>query len=139
KTLVIKDLHVSIDGNEILKGINLTINGGEFHAIMGPNGTGKSTLASAIMGHPAFEITQGSVHLNGEDVLEMEVDERDRAGLFLGMQYPSEVTCVMTSEFLRMSDHSGQEVGDEIPLLKFIIEIVRTMNDFEIVTDIYKL
>src|SRR5699024_1709649 len=131
KTLVIKDLHVSIDGNEILKGINLTINGGEFHAIMGPNGTGKSTLASAIMGHPAFEITQGSVHLNGEDVLEMEVDERARAGLFLGMQYPSEVTDVTTSEFLRTSVNSGREEGDEIPLMKFIREMDGAMNDLE--------
>src|SRR5699024_7391615 len=103
KTLVIKDLHVSIDGNEILKGINLTINGGVFHAIMGPKGIVKSTLASTIIGHPAFEITLSSVHLNGEDVLEMEVDERSRAGLFLRMQYPSEVTGVTTSEFLRTS------------------------------------
>src|SRR5699024_5746862 len=128
---VIKDLHVSVDGNEILKGINLTINGGEFHAIMGPNGTGKSTLASAIMGHPAFEITQGSVHLNGEDVLEMEVDERARAGLFLGMQYPSEVTGVTTSEFLRTSVNSGREEGDEIPLMKFIHEMKGAMNYLE--------
>ena len=82
KKLVIKDLHVSIEGKEILKGINLTINGGDFHAVMGPNGTGKSTLASAIMGHPSYEITQGSIELNGEDVLDMEVDERARAGLF---------------------------------------------------------
>src|SRR5690625_4198704 len=90
-TLEIKNLHVSIEGNEILKGINLTIKGGEFHAVMGPNGTGKSTLASAIMGHPKFEVTEGSIHLDGKDVLEMEVDERARAGLFLGMQYPSEI------------------------------------------------
>src|SRR5699024_4554327 len=131
KTLVIKDLHVSIDGNAILKGINLTINGGEFHAIMGPNVTGKSTLASAIMGHPAFAITQGSVHVNGEDGLEMEVDERARAGLFLGMQYPSEVTGVTTSECLRTSVNSGREEGDEIPLMKFIREMDGAMNDLE--------
>src|SRR5690625_5816046 len=79
-TLEIKNLHVSIEGNQILKGINLTIKGGEFHAVMGPNGTGKSTLASAIMGHPKFDITEGSIHLDGEDVLEMDVDERARAG-----------------------------------------------------------
>src|SRR5699024_1745183 len=102
-TLEIKDLHVSVEGNEILKGVDLTIKSGEFHAVMGPNGTGKSTLASAIMGHPKYEITKGSIHLNGEDVLEMEVDERARAGLFLAMQYPSEVTGVTTSEFLRSS------------------------------------
>src|SRR5699024_8230412 len=119
-TLVIKGLHVSIDGNEFLKGINLIINGDDSYAILRPYRTSKSTLASAIMGHPAFEITQGSVHLNGEDVLEMEVDERARASLFLGMQYPSEVTGVTTSEFLRTSVNSGREEGDEIPLMKFI-------------------
>src|SRR5699024_10644947 len=131
KTLVFKDLHVSIDGNEILKGINLTINGGEFQAIIVPKDTGNSTLASAIMDNPAFEITQGSVNLNGEDVLEMEVDERARAGLFLGMQYPSEVTGVTTSEFLRTSVNSGREEGDEIPLMKFIREMDGAMNDLE--------
>ncbi len=85
-TLEIKDLHVEIEGQEILKGVNLTINGGEFHAVMGPNGTGKSTLASAIMGHPKYEVTKGEVLLDGENVLEMEVDERAQAGLFLAMQ-----------------------------------------------------
>src|SRR5699024_778799 len=93
-TLEIKNLHVSIEDKKILKGITLTIKSGEFHAVMGPNGTGKSTLAAAIMGHPKFEITEGSIHFNGEDLLEMEVDERARAGLFLAMQYPSEVTGV---------------------------------------------
>lgn len=80
-TFTINDLKVSVEGKEILKGVNLTINGGEVHAVMGPNGTGKSTLASAIMGHPKYEVTGGSITLNGEDVLEMEVDERARAGL----------------------------------------------------------
>lgn len=75
-TLEIKDLHVEIDGKEILKGVNLTINTNEVHAIMGPNGTGKSTLASAIMGHPKYEVTSGEIYLDGENVLEMEVDER---------------------------------------------------------------
>src|SRR5699024_3377400 len=131
KKLVIKDLHVSIEGKEILKGINLTINGGDFHAVMGPNGTGKSTLASAIMGHPSYEITQGSIELNGEDVLDMEVDERARAGLFLGMQYPSEVTGVTTSEFLRTSVNARREKGDEISLMKFIREMDGAMEDLE--------
>lgn len=81
-TLQIKDLHVSIEGKEILKGVNLTMNSGEVHAIMGPNGTGKSTLSSAVMGHPSYEVTSGEILLDGEDVLEMEVDERARAGLF---------------------------------------------------------
>src|SRR5690554_1969749 len=100
-TLVIKDLHVSIDGKEILKGVTLTINTNEIHAIMGPNGTGKSTLAQAIMGHPKYEVTSGSITLDGEDVLEMAVDERAQAGIFLAMQYPSEITGVTNSDFLR--------------------------------------
>src|SRR5690625_4473921 len=130
-TLEIKDLHVSIEGNEILKGIDLTIKSGEFHAVMGPNGTGKSTLASAIMGHPKYEITKGSVHLNGEDVLEMEVDERARAGLFLAMQYPSEISGVTTSDFLRSSINARRGEGNEISLMKFIKEMDRTMDELE--------
>lgn len=131
-TLEIKNLHVTIEGNEILKGVNLTIKGGELHAVMGPNGTGKSTLASAIMGHPKFEITEGTIHLDGEDVLEMEVDERARAGLFLGMQYPSEISGVTTSDFLRSSINSRREEGDEIPLMKFIKEMDGALADLNI-------
>src|SRR5690625_838072 len=131
-TLEIKDLHVSIEDNEILKGVNLTIKSGEFHAVMGPNGTGKSTLAAAIMGHPKFEITQGSITLNGEDVLEMEVDERARAGLFLGMQYPSEISGVTTSDFLRSSINARREEGDEISLMKFIKEMDGALGELEI-------
>ncbi|HLR24064.1 MAG TPA: Fe-S cluster assembly ATPase SufC [Pseudogracilibacillus sp.] len=131
-TLDIKDLHVSIEGKEILKGITLTIKSGEFHAIMGPNGTGKSTLAAAIMGHPKYDVTQGSITLNGEDVLEMEVDERARAGLFLGMQYPSEITGVTTSDFLRSSINARREEGDEISLMKFIKEMDGALADLSI-------
>jgi Fe-S cluster assembly ATP-binding protein len=104
-TLVIKDLHVSVDtedgSKEILKGVNLTINSGETHAIMGPNGSGKSTLAYSIAGHPKYTITSGSVTLDGLDILEMSVDERARAGMFLAMQYPVEVPGVSVSNFLR--------------------------------------
>ncbi|HIW47281.1 MAG TPA: Fe-S cluster assembly ATPase SufC [Candidatus Yaniella excrementigallinarum] len=104
-TLEIKDLHVSIDTEqgevEILKGVTLTINSGETHAIMGPNGSGKSTLAQAISGHPSYHVTGGKILLDGEDVLEMEVDERAQAGLFLAMQYPVEVPGVSMSNFLR--------------------------------------
>lgn len=131
-TLEIKNLHVSIEDKEILKGVNLTIKGGEFHAIMGPNGTGKSTLASAIMGHPKYEITEGSIHLDGEDVLEMEVDERARAGLFLAMQYPSEVSGVTTSDFLRSSINAHRGEGNEIPLMKFIKEMDEALDFLEI-------
>ncbi|ASN04838.1 Fe-S cluster assembly ATPase SufC [Virgibacillus necropolis] len=131
-TLEIKNLRVSIEDSEILKGVNLTIKGGEFHAVMGPNGTGKSTLASAIMGHPKYEITEGSVLLDGEDVLEMEVDERARAGLFLGMQYPSEISGVTTSDFLRSSVNARRAEGDEISLMKFIKEMDSTLDYLEI-------
>ncbi|ASK62817.1 Fe-S cluster assembly ATPase SufC [Virgibacillus phasianinus] len=131
-TLEIKNLHVSIEGSEILKGVNLTIKGGEFHAVMGPNGTGKSTLASAIMGHPKYEVTEGSVLLDGENVLDMEVDERARAGLFLGMQYPSEISGVTTSDFLRSSVNARREEGDEISLMKFIKEMDSALDYLEI-------
>jgi len=131
-TLEIKDLHVEIEGKEILKGVNLTITGGEFHAIMGPNGTGKSTLASAIMGHPNYEVTKGSILMDGEDVLEMEVDERAKAGLFLGMQYPSEISGVTTSDFLRSAINAHREEGDEIPLMTFIKEMDATMDLLDI-------
>ncbi len=104
-TLEIKDLHVSIEteqgSKEILKGVSLTISSGETHAIMGPNGSGKSTLASTIAGHPRYEVTSGSITLDGEDVLEMGVDERAQAGLFLAMQYPVEVPGVTMTNFLR--------------------------------------
>nr|WP_281181411.1 Fe-S cluster assembly ATPase SufC [Caryophanon latum] len=130
-TLEIKDLHVEIDGKEILKGVNLTINTNEVHAIMGPNGTGKSTLASAIMGHPKYEVTQGEILLDGENVLEMEVDERAKAGLFLAMQYPSEIAGVTNADFLRSAINARREEGDEISLMKFIKELDKTMDFLE--------
>lgn len=134
-TLVIKDLHVEIEGKEILKGVNLEIKGGEIHAIMGPNGTGKSTLSSAIMGHPKYEVTSGSVSLDGEDVLEMEVDERARAGLFLAMQYPSEISGVTNADFLRSAINARREEGDEISLMKFIRTMDKNMEFLEMDPD----
>ncbi|WP_413058588.1 Fe-S cluster assembly ATPase SufC [Sporosarcina sp. 179-K 3D1 HS] len=134
-TLEIKDLHVEIEGKEILKGVNLTINTNEIHAIMGPNGTGKSTLAQAIMGHPKYEVTSGSVTLDGEDVLEMEVDERANAGLFLAMQYPSEITGVTNADFLRSAINAKREEGDEISLMKFIRELDSKMELLEMDED----
>ena len=134
-TLEIKGLHVQIEGKEILKGVDLTINTNEIHAIMGPNGTGKSTLAQAIMGHPRYEVTAGTITLDGEDVLEMEVDERARAGIFLGMQYPSEVTGVTNADFLRSSMNAKRGEGNEIPLMGFIRELDAKMETLEMDED----
>ncbi|QJD87831.1 Fe-S cluster assembly ATPase SufC [Cohnella herbarum] len=127
----IQGLKSSIEGKEILKGIDLKIKGGEVHAIMGPNGTGKSTLASALMGHPKYEVTDGSVTLNGEDVLDMGVDERARAGLFLAMQYPSEITGVTNADFLRSAINARREEGNEISLIKFVRQMEGKMKELE--------
>ncbi|AGX06072.1 Fe-S cluster assembly ATPase SufC [Bacillus infantis] len=134
-TLKINDLHVSIEDKEILKGVNLEVKGGEIHAIMGPNGTGKSTLSSAIMGHPKYEVTSGSIELDNEDVLEMEVDERARAGLFLAMQYPSEISGVTNADFLRSAINSRMEEGNEISLMKFIRKMDSKMDFLEMDQD----
>lgn len=129
--LEIKDLHVEIEGKEILKGVNLTIKQNEVHAIMGPNGTGKSTLSAAIMGHPKYTVTQGEVLLDGENVLEMEVDERAQAGLFLAMQYPSEISGVTNADFLRSAINAKREEGKEINLMQFIKKLDKNMEFLE--------
>jgi Fe-S cluster assembly ATP-binding protein len=134
-TLKIEDLHVAIEGKEILKGVNLEIKGGEIHAIMGPNGTGKSTLSSAIMGHPKYEVTSGSITLDGKNVLEMAVDERARAGLFLAMQYPSEINGVTNADFLRSAINSRRGEGNEISLMKFIRQMDKQMEFLEMDLD----
>jgi Fe-S cluster assembly ATP-binding protein len=137
-TLEIKDLHVSVatpegTAKEILKGVDLTIRAGETHAIMGPNGSGKSTLAYAVAGHPKYEVTSGSVTLDGADVLAMTVDERARAGLFLAMQYPVEVPGVSTSNFLRSA---ATAVRGEAPKLRtWVKEVKQAMTDLEISSD----
>lgn len=107
--LTIKDLHVSVEGSPILKGVNLTIKRGETHALMGPNGSGKSTLAYTLAGHPAYEPTAGQVIYDGEDLLEMEPDERARAGLFLAFQYPAAVPGVTLAKFLRQIINSRRQ------------------------------
>lgn len=113
----IKDLHASVDGKEILKGLNLAIRKGEVHAIMGPNGSGKSTLSNVIMGHPKYEVTKGSILFKGENILSMSVDERARKGVFLAFQYPLSIPGVPVSKFLRMSLQSVR--GKEMPILEF--------------------
>jgi Fe-S cluster assembly ATP-binding protein len=114
-TLEIRDLKVAVEDKEILRGVNLTVKSGETHAIMGPNGSGKSTLAYAIAGHPKYTVTGGQVLLDGVDLLELSVDERARAGLFLAMQYPVEVPGVSVSNFLRTAVTS---VRGEAPKLR---------------------
>ncbi|HCV7895020.1 TPA: Fe-S cluster assembly ATPase SufC [Staphylococcus aureus] len=134
-TLEIKDLHVSIEDKEILKGVNLTINTDEIHAIMGPNGTGKSTLSSAIMGHPSYEVTKGEVLLDGVNILELEVDERAKTGLFLAMQYPSEITGVTNADFMRSAINAKREEGQEINLMQFIKKLDKNMDFLDIDKD----
>jgi Fe-S cluster assembly ATP-binding protein len=107
--LKIENLHIEIDGNEIVKGLDLEVGKGEIHAIMGPNGSGKSTLANVLMGHPRYEVTEGSVTFEGEDVLELEPDERAKMGMFLAFQYPSEVPGVSVANFLRTAVNSVRE------------------------------
>jgi Fe-S cluster assembly ATP-binding protein len=132
-TLEIKDLHVSVKTEEglkeILHGVTLTIKNGEVHAIMGPNGSGKSTLAMAVMGHPKYEITSGSVLLDGEDISEMSVDERARAGIFLGMQHPVEVQGVSVSNFLRTAKTAI--AGDAPNLRNWLTSLKTNMKNLE--------
>ena len=133
--LKIEGLRASVEDKEILKGVNLTINTGEIHAVMGPNGTGKSTLSSAIMGHPSFEVTQGEVLLDGVNVLELDVDDRAKAGLFLAMQYPSEITGVTNADFMRSAINAKREEGEEINLMQFIKKLDKEMDFLDIDQD----
>lgn len=132
--LEIKDLHVEVKDKEentqkkILKGVNLTLKTGEIHAIMGPNGTGKSTLSETIMGNPKYHVTQGKILLNGEDVLQMTVDERARKGLFLAMQYPAEVPGVTNAEFLRAAINARRSKDNPIPVMDFLAELDKNMD-----------
>ena len=134
-TIEIKDLHVSIEDKEILKGVNLTINTGEIHAIMGPNGTGKSTLAAALMGHPSYTITQGTVTIDGEDLLDMDVSDRARAGLFLAVQYPSEIAGVTNTNFLHTAMNARLPEGESVNIMKFIDQLDANMELLDMKAD----
>lgn len=135
-TLKIDNLYAQVEGKEILKGVSLTIKGGETHAIMGPNGTGKSTLASVIMGHPRYEVTSGTMTLDGEDVLEMSTDERARVGLFLAMQSPAEVPGVTNSDFMRAAVNATKSDADKVSLFKFIRTYEGAIRDLKMADDV---
>ena len=132
KTLKIKDLYAGIDGLEILKGINLEIKTGEVHAIMGPNGAGKTTLSSTIMGNPKYTITSGEIYLDDTLLNNLEVDERARLGLFIAMQYPSEIPGVTNSDFIR----AALKHKENIPLYKFIKEYDASVKDLKMSSDL---
>ena len=134
KTLEIRNLHVSAEDKEILKGVDLTVNQGEAHALMGPNGNGKSTLLAAIMGDPHYTVTEGSIMYDGKDVLKMPVNERSIAGLFLGMQYPQEIPGVTNSDFLRAAINVRRE--SPISLFQFIKQMDKTISDLQMNEDL---
>lgn len=130
-SLIIENLHASVDGNEILKGLNLEIPSGEVHAIMGPNGSGKSTLSKIIAGHDDYEVTDGRVLLDGVDIAELEVDERSRAGIFLAFQYPAEVPGVSNANFLRAALQARLPEGEEIDAVAFYKDMYAKMDELE--------
>ena len=131
-SLIIKNLHAAIDGNPILKGLSLEIPAGEVHAIMGPNGSGKSTLSKVVAGHEDYEVTEGSVTMDGEDLLELEIDERSRAGLFLAFQYPAEVPGVTMANFIRAALQARLPEGEELDAVTYYKNLYEKMDQLGI-------
>ncbi|HKQ96533.1 MAG TPA: ATP-binding cassette domain-containing protein, partial [Candidatus Polarisedimenticolia bacterium] len=136
--LEIRNLHVSVEGKQILRGIDLTVSPGEVHSIMGPNGSGKSTLAQVLAGHPSYEVTDGDIVVDGNSMLDMEPDERAREGLFLAFQYPVEIPGVSTLEFLKaaynaMREHKGLDEIDAMDFLTLVrkrLDVVKMDQEF---------
>jgi Fe-S cluster assembly ATP-binding protein len=128
-TLSITNLHATVDGHEILKGLNLSVPKGEVHAIMGPNGSGKSTLAKVLAGHEDYDVTEGNVLMDGKDLFEMDVDERSRAGFFLAFQYPLEIPGVSNANFLRAARQARLPDGEEIDAVAFYKEMYAKMDE----------
>ncbi|MFH5802586.1 Fe-S cluster assembly ATPase SufC [Alienimonas sp. DA493] len=136
-TLQITDLHVSVGDTPILRGVNLTLNSGEVHALMGPNGSGKSTLAYALAGHPGYAVTSGSVTLDGEEIIELEADQRARKGLYLAFQYPVTIPGVKVADFLRhavsnVRNPDRKEGGDLIPMREYRRELYERMDELSV-------
>lgn len=131
-SLEIKDLHATVEGTEILKGLSLSVPNGEVHAIMGPNGSGKSTLAKVMAGHDDYEVTGGEVLLDGNNLLDLEIDERSRAGLFLAFQYPAEIPGVSNANFLRAALQSRLPDGEEIDAVAFYKDMYAKMDELGI-------
>jgi Fe-S cluster assembly ATP-binding protein len=127
--IAINNIHASVDGNEILKGVDLTVNAGETHAVMGPNGSGKSTLANILLGHPAYEITQGTIEYKGEDITDWAPEKRGRAGMFLGFQYPEEIPGVSVVNFLRTA--LSNSTGTNYTVLELRLQVMEAMKDLE--------
>ena len=130
-SLVIKDLHANVEDTPILKGVNLEIPKGEVHAIMGPNGSGKSTLSKIIAGHEDYEVTSGSVSLDGKDIIDLDVDERSREGIFLAFQYPAEVPGVSNANFIRAALQARLPKGEEIDAVAYYKELYAKMDVLE--------
>lgn len=128
-TLEIRNLHANINGEPILRGVDLTLPKGEIHALMGPNGSGKSTLSKIIAGDPVYEVTEGEIFVDGQSVMEMEPDERARAGIYLAFQYPVEVPGVSMANFLRLALNARREEGDEIGVMDFYKKVQAAVKE----------